>query len=195
MKFVSSFICLLCLVGLAKAQKPAENVLPVDERGKFIYYEVVNTKTPKDSLKIRTINYLKKQNKDLKYKITQGDTAFIASGKLIINKTLLVMSHPSGEILYNFQVEVRDGKYRFWLTDFNFIPYQRDRYGNFVASTTIGTPLENDPGKLNAAQWKEYQVQTTKYAKELAGKFKVYMASKAPIVTPPAEKTVVKKEW
>lgn len=180
---------------MAKAQKPAEPVLPVDERGKFIYYEVVDAKIPKDSLKIRAINYLKKQNKELKYKTAQGDTAFTANGKMIINKTLLVMSHPSGEVLFDFQIEVRDGKYRFWLTDFNFIPYQRDRYGNFVASTSVGTPLENEPGKLNATQWKEYQVQTTKYAKELAAKFKVYMASKAPIVAPPKEKTVVKKEW
>ncbi|WP_316772452.1 DUF4468 domain-containing protein [Pedobacter frigiditerrae] len=195
MKFISSFIFLLSLINLAKAQKPAEPVLPVDERGKFIYYEVVDAKIPKDSLKIRAINYLKKQNKELKYKSAQGDTAFTANGKMIINKTLLVMSHPSGEVLFDFQIEVRDGKYRFWLTDFNFIPYQRDRYGNFVASTSVGTPLENEPGKLNATQWKEYQVQTTKYAKELAAKFKVYMASKAPIVAPPKEKTVVKKEW
>ncbi|TCC86932.1 hypothetical protein EZ428_22260 [Pedobacter frigiditerrae] len=195
MKFVSSFICLLCLVGLAKAQKPAESILPVDEHGKFIYYEVVNTKIPKDSLKIRAVGYLKKQNKELKYKSAQGDTAFVASGKIIINKTLLVVGHPSGEVLFDFQVEIRDGKYRFWLTDFNFIPYQRDRYGNFVASTSIGTPLENEPGKLNNSQWKEYQVQTTQYAKELAAKFKVYMASKAPVIAPSKEKTVVKKEW
>lgn len=195
MKFLSSFIFLFSLVSLTKAQKPAESVLPVDERGKFIYYEVVNTKTSKDSLNIRAVDYLKKQNKELKYKSAQGDTAFVASGKIVINKTLLVVGHPSGEVLFDFQVEIRDGKYRFWLTDFNFIPYQRDRYGNFVASTSIGTPLENNPGKLNAAQWKEYQVQTTKYAKELAVKFKVHMASKTPIIAPPKEKTVVKKEW
>jgi len=195
MKFISSFFLLITVAALAKAQKTAENILPVDERGKLIYYEVVDVKIPKDSLKIRAINYLKKQNKELKYKSTQGDTAFVATGKLVINKTLLVMSHPSGEVLYDFQVEVKDGKYRFWLTDFNFIPYQRDRYGNFVASTSVGIPLEKDPGKLNASQWKEYQVQTTKYAKELATKFKVYMANKTPIVAPPKEKTVVKKEW
>jgi hypothetical protein len=193
MKFIASLLILFSCFLISKAQ--TENVLPVDERGKFIYYEVVNVETPVDSLKFRVLDYLKKQRKDLKYKKIQGDTAFMASGKLVINKTLLVMSHPSGEVLYNFQAEMKNGKYRFWLTDFEFIPYQRDRYGNFVPSTTVGIPLENNPGKLNAAEWKEYKAQTAKYAKDFAAKFKNHMSSKAPIVIPPTEKKVVKKEW
>ena len=171
-----------------------ENTLPVDERGKLIYYEVVTVKTPADSLRMRALAFIKKQ-KELKYKKTSGDTGFVATGKLIINKTLLVMSHPSGEVLYNFEAEVKSGKYRFWLTDFEFIPYQRDRYGNFVASTTVGIPLENNPGKLNAGEWAAYKSQTAKYAKDFAVKFKNYMASKTPVVIPPTEKKVVKKEW
>ncbi|MFA6277328.1 MAG: DUF4468 domain-containing protein [Pedobacter sp.] len=194
MKFISSLFLLLYCFVYANAQ--SESVLSVDEQGKLIYYEVVALKgTAKDSLKIRAINYLKKQNKDIQLKSAQGDTAFIATGKMIINKTLLVMSHPSGEILYRFQVEVKEGKYRFWLSDFSFIPYQRDRYGNFVASTTIGTPLETDPGKLNAGQWKEYHVQTAKYAKDLAVKFKQFMASKNLIAEPLPEKKVISKNW
>lgn len=192
MKFIPVFLLFLYSF-IASAQ--TDNALPIDERGKFIYYEVVSAKAPSDSLKGRAIDFIKKQKKELKYKNTQGDTAITATGKLIINKTLLVMSHPSGEVLYNFQVEVKSGKYRFWLTDFEFIPYQRDRYGNFVASTTVGVPLENNPGKLNAGEWKEYKSQTTKYAKDLAVRFKNYMASKAPVAVQPAEKKVVKKEW
>ncbi len=195
MKFTINLIVLLSLFVFAKAQKPAENTLPFDERGKYIYYEVVDTKVAKDSLKVKALHYLKKENKALKFKTAIGDTAFMASGKLVISKTLLVMSHPSGEVLYNFQVEIKKGKYRFWLTDFEFIPYQRDRYGNFVASTSVGVPLENNPGKLNAGEWKEYKAQTAKYVQELALKFKNYMAGKMPIIAAPAEKKVIKKEW
>ena len=193
MKFTSSFLSLLFFALIVNAQ--TENALPVDERGKFIYYEVVNVSIATDSLSKRALAFIKKQNKELKYQKTLGDTAYTATGKLVINKTLLVMSHPSGEVLYNFQAEVKKGKYRFWITDFEFIPYQRDRYGNFVPSTTVGIPLENNPGKLNAGEWKEYKAQTAKYAKDFAVKFKNYMASKAPIVVQPTEKKVVKKEW
>lgn len=192
MKFLSSLLFFVSSFVIANAQ--TEQSLPVDEQGKFIYYEVVNNTAAKDLLKQRAISYVKKQNKDLKFNAIQGDTALLATGKMVINKTLLVMSHPSGEVLYKFQAEIKEGKYRFWLTDFSFIPYQRDRYGNFVPSTSVATPLEKDPGKLNAAQWKEYQSQTAKYAKQFAIEFKKHMASEAPNTTA-KEKTVVKKDW
>ena len=195
MKFISSFICLLSFVNFALAQKQTENILPVDERGKLIYLEVVSTKAPVDSLKIRVLNYLKKQNENLKFKSVKGDSIFIATGKLIINKTLLVMSHPSGEVLYNFQAEVKQGKYRFWLTDFSFIPYQRDRYGNFVVSTIVGVPLENNPSKLNAAEWEVYRLQTAKYANELAAKFKLYMTGKPLVIVQVTKIQLIGKEW
>jgi len=182
-------------VNFAIAQKQTENILPVDERGRLIYLEMVSTKVPADSLKIRILNYLKKQNENLKFKSVKGDSVYIATGKLIIDKTLLVMSHPSGEVLYNFQAEVKQGKYRFWLTDFSFIPYQRDRYGNFVASTTVGVPLENSPNKLNPAEWEVYRLQTAKYAKELAAKFKLYMTGKPLVIVQAAEIKVIRKEW
>ncbi|MFI5450548.1 DUF4468 domain-containing protein [Pedobacter sp. UC225_61] len=194
MKFITSVFLLLNCFVYVHAQ--SESLLPVDEQGKFIYYEVVPLEgTTKDTLVDRVVNYLKKQHKEIQFKSLQGDTAFIATGKMVVNKTLLVMSHPSGEILYRFQAEVKEGKYRFWLSDFSFIPYQRDRYGNFVASTTIGVPLERDPGKLNAAQWKEYQVQAAKYTKDFAFKFKQFMAGKTLISEPLPEKKVISKNW
>ncbi len=172
------------------------DMLPIDERGKFIYYELVEAPgVMKEQLGERVAFFLKKQVKDLKVKAIQGDTSFVAAGKLIINKTVLVMSHPSGEVLYHFQTEVRNGKFRFWLTDFNFFPYQRDRYGNFVTTTNRGIALEDNPGKLNAAQWKEYQVQTAKHAAQFAQSFKDYMAAKMDTQVRPKENLVVRKDW
>ncbi|RZK84776.1 MAG: hypothetical protein EOO98_16520, partial [Pedobacter sp.] len=49
-----------------------------------------------------------------------------------------------------------------------FIPYQRDRYGNFVASTTVGIPLESNPGKLNAGEWAAYKAKRPKVKREIA---------------------------
>jgi hypothetical protein len=194
MKLTLSLFFLFIFSASAYAQ--TENNLPVDDRGKLIYYEVVELKNvAKDSLKLRSISYFKRNDKALKFKKIDGDTSFFATGKMIISKTVLVMSHPSGEILYNFQVEVKDGKYRFWLTDFNFIPYERDRYGNFVPSTSTGIPLENETGKLNAAQLAAYRMQTAMLAKEFAVRFKAHMASKPPVVAQTQEKKIVNKDW
>lgn len=167
-----------------------ERPLSTDDRGKLIFYEVVDLNgIPRDSLIARASAFFSKSKKMLKIKSASGDSSIQAAGKLIINKTALVLSRPSGEILYNFYVETKEGKYRFWLTDFNFIPYQRDRYGNFVASTTVGTPLENSPGKLNAAEWSGYIKAATREINVLAGRFKDAMMKKVadkPVVKPAA---------
>ncbi|MNL78726.1 hypothetical protein D3C87_2051880 [compost metagenome] len=70
------------------------------------------------------------------------------------------------------------------MTDFNFISYQRDRYGNFVPSTTVGIPLETKPGKLNSAEWAGYVKATTKELNVLAERFKEAMMKK--VITPAA---------
>lgn len=194
MKFGLNFVFFICSVISVKAQN--DEFLPVDELGKFIYYEVVELKAlSKDSLKTKIFQFFKRKDDLVVYKSAQGDTAFSASGKFVISKTLLAMSHPSGEIIFRFEIEIKDRKYRFWLTDFVFIPYQRDRYGNFVPSNPIGTALESTPGKLDAAQWKAYQAQTATYAKALGNKFKAFMATNAPAVASAKEKKVIKKDW
>ncbi|MNK00778.1 hypothetical protein D3C87_185690 [compost metagenome] len=179
-------------VGFAQ-DKPLSN----DDRGKLIYYEVVTVKDAhKDSLSARAATFFKKSSKSLKLKSRESDSVFQAEGKLIVNKTAMVLSRPSGEVLYNFYVEIRDGKYRFWLTDFNFIPYQRDRYGNFVSSTTVGVPLETKPGKLNAAEWAGYLKATTSAVNVFAGRFKAAMMNKAvalPVIK--AEPVSPAKKW
>ena len=64
MKFLSGLFFFVSCFVIVNAQ--TEQSLPVDEQGKFIYYEVVNSTAAKDLLKQRAINYAKKQNKDLK---------------------------------------------------------------------------------------------------------------------------------
>ncbi|MNY07036.1 hypothetical protein D3C86_1398200 [compost metagenome] len=185
MKLLTSIALMLFTVVVYGQDRPLAN----DENGKFIYYEVQELKAvPKDSLMARAEGFFNSV-KTLKVSASKTDSLIQASGKMIINKTALVLSRPSGEVRYNFFAETRDGKYRFWLTDFEFIPYQRDRYGNFVTATSIGTPLERKPGKLNAAEWAGYIKAVTKEANILAAKFKDAMANKA-ITQPPVVKAV-----
>ena len=193
MKHISIFLFLIVSASFCVAQNEA---LLIDEQGIFIHYELIYAKgLSKNQLKETVNSFFKKSYKNLKLRTSQDDTSFLAYGKLIISKTVLVISHPSGEILFDFQTEVKEEKYRFWLTNFSFVPYQRDRYGNFVAVTTKGIPLENNPGKLNLSQWKEYQAQTAKYACQFAKDFKGHMGGKISMAIPANEKTVVKKSW
>lgn len=184
---------LISFSSAAQTDKKAEE-MPKDENGKFIHYEVVE-KSPvsADSLKYRAITFFKKKKlANIEQKVDQVQ----ASGKTVINKTAFVLTHPSGEVRYNFTFEVKEGKYRFWLTDFVFVPYKRDRYGNFVASTTIGTPLENDPGKLNAGEWPSYIDAATAHANSIAAEFKDHLSAIQKIKPiSGAKKTISTKSW
>ena len=147
-----------------------------DDNGKFIYYKVVDSqKVSKAMIIQRAKNFIAAQKKAIKT-VTATDSSISAKGTLIIDKTILVVGHPSGEVTYHLTIEARTEKYRFWLTDFEFIPYQRDRYGNFVDVTTIGTPLEKKVDKLTTGQWKD--IQATAYAKveKFGESLKAYLA-------------------
>lgn len=185
MKFLSlSVLLFFTTIGFAQ-DKPLSN----DDRGKLIYYEVVELKdVSQDSLDARAAAFLKKSVKLFTVKSLPADSMVHASGKMIIHKNALVLSRPSGEVLYNFYIETKGGKYRFWLTDFGFIPYQRDRYSNFVPSTTVAIPLERKPGKLNAAEWAGYVKATAREANALAVRFKEAMVNK--VIAPPVVKAV-----
>ena len=143
----------------------------LDERGKYVYYEVVDTKTSKDSLVLRAENFIKLNKKSF-VKSTITDSSITSDGKMIVDKTILVASHPSGEVNYVFSFEARNGKYRYWITDLEYIPYNRDRYGNYVPTTTIATPLEKTPGKLSAGAWKDIVESVYTKAEKLGENFK-----------------------
>lgn len=183
----------MIFVQFSYAQEVA--LLPKDEAGKFTYYEVVPSTVKEDSLKIRLSSFLGKNKKEIKLKSTSTAKSILASGKIIIQKSITVISHPSGEIIYQFNFETGEGKYRFWLTNFEFIPYQKDRYGNFVPSTTIGIPLEKESKKSNAQQWEDYRLQAAKYANDFAKRFKDHLKNKAIVPSPLPEKKVISKTW
>lgn len=165
------------------APAKTEEELPLDDRGKYIYYEVVSQKgkTVEELIQAAKAYFKNKIN------LSEKDSLYTGKGKLIINKTAFVLTRPSGEVRYQLYLDFKEGKYRFWLTDFSFIPYQRDRYGNFVPATSIGLPLEQKPGKLNAAEWASYRKATAKEAQEFAAHLKQSMLADTAIIQPAAK--------
>lgn len=173
---------------------PKDEQMPLDERGKYIHYEVVEARQiPADSLRSRAEGFLKMKKLAA---INATAEQISANGKFLISKTAFVLTRPSGEVLYTFAFEIKEGKYRFWLSDFMFIPYKRDRYANFIPSTNKGTPLESEPGKLSAAEWESYIAATAAQAGTFASGFKEFLAAERKIIVKPKVKTSVStKNW
>ncbi|WP_316831026.1 hypothetical protein [Pedobacter aquatilis] len=190
MRFYLVLLLALPLIKVSAQQKQ----FTTDDNGKFIYYEVVTPATGKDSLMLRANAFIDFYKKSIK-KQAATDTSITAKGITVIDKTILVASHPSGEVSYHFVFEARNKKYRFWLTDFEYIPYGRDRYGNYVATTNIATPLERTPGKLSAGEWKD--ILESAYAKtaKFAENFKKALAVNPTEKPKKKTETISTKKW
>lgn len=184
---------LFSLSAIAQKQ-PDEEVMPIDESGKYIHYEVVEGMTvPADSLRSRAVAFLKSRKLSAVHK---GDNQLSASGKFLINKTALVLSRPSGVTAYTLVFEIKGDKYRFWLTDFVFTRYERDRYANFVPVPGKGIPLERNPDKLNSAGWMANVKAATELAESFSRDFKEFLAEERKAKVQGKARTVIStKAW
>lgn len=192
MKYRLLLIIILFSLTLSAQQKQFATA----DNGKYIYYKVVDSqKISQDLIIQRSRDFIASQKKILQIE-GETDSSLTVKGKLMIDKTVLVVGHPSGEVKYNLTIEARTGKYRFWLTDFEFIPYQRDRYGNFVAITNISTALEKKVDKLTIGQWKDIREAAYIKAEKFGESLRKYIATDtaAKKTSKPAE-TISTKKW
>jgi hypothetical protein len=192
MKYLLFIILAIFSIQLSAQQKQFSK----DDNGKFIYYKVVDSQlVSKDTLLQRAKSFINVAYKKSMTQESITDSSILAKGVMVIDKTILVAGHPSGEVSYNFVFEARNGKYRFWLTDLLFIPYQRDRYGNFVATTKIGVPLERTPGKLSAGAWKDIVSSAYNKIEKFGDDFKKYLATNRVEKTRKKAETISTKKW
>jgi len=190
------YIILIFLVAFSIDLSAQQKQFSKDDNGKFIYYKVVDSQSlSKDTLLQRATSFVNVAYKKSMNAESITDTSILAKGTMVIDKTILVAGHPSGEISYSFVFEARNGKYRFWLTDLLYIPYQRDRYGNFVAATKIGTPLERNPGKLNAGAWKDVVNSAYNKIDKFTDDFKKYLATNRVDKAKKKTETISTKKW
>lgn len=162
-------ICLLC-AGTASAQK---SLLSQDEHNKYIYYEVVDAPgITADSLNKNSSGFI--TNTYPKEKPVKSDNFSIN----IKNKFLTYSSltkHETGEIACALTIECKDAKYRYWITDFVYTPYEKNRYGNFVPVIGIDLPLEKATAKISQKDLDALLEQTGAFCKQAGEKLKKYM--------------------
>jgi hypothetical protein len=186
MKKISILIGLLIVSGSIYAQK---SLLSVDENSKYIYYQVVGMPGIKaDSLHANMVLFMKEfYPKEKSLQVT-------SSGASVKDKFLTYTSmikHENGEMAYALNIECKDGKYRYWVADFVFTPYEKNRYGLFVPVNGMDVPLEKASDKLAKKDMEGYFEQTGSFCKQLGDKLKKYMAEGKP--QQPKENKPVKK--
>ena len=157
----------------AKVSLAQKELLALDEHDKYIYYQVVDMPgISADSLQKNVAYFIKEMYpKNKSAQVAQSNTNI--KDKFLTYTSLI--KHESGEMAYTFIIECKEGKYRYWLTDFVFTPYEKNRYGVFVPISGIEIPVENASSKLTQKDVDGYFEQTGAFCKQLGDKLKKYM--------------------
>lgn len=194
-------VLLLALAGSAVyAQAQQTDSLGFDENNKYIYYQVAaQPGLNADTIYKRALNFLKTAYTKDKLKLKKqddGKATLMGEGGFLVSKKALVSKHEDAKITYDITVEVKDGKYRYWLTNFVVIPYERDRYANFVPVNGKKTPLEHGLRVLGQKDLDDYLEKVLVNSRAIGSRLKNFILSpassvkKEPKITP-----VIKKDW
>jgi hypothetical protein len=190
MKKILLLVAGLAISGMVSAQK---SLLSIDENNKYIYYQVVDRPgVSADSLHKNAALFMNDfYAKEKSLKLTNAGAS--VKDKFLTYTSLV--KHENGEMIYALNIECKDGKYRYWITDFVFTPYEMNRYGMFTAVNGVTIPLEKASDKLAKKDVEGYFEQTGAFCKQLGDKLKKYMVEgKAqPKVDKPVKKIVTDK--
>ncbi len=160
MNFSSIYsLTLLFLLFLTKGSFAQVENLPVDsESGKIKFQEVVDEPGTKEELFNRTINWLNNYYKD---PVRVTSVRDIATGKIIGKHTIKIIQEDAEGIkkdvalvFYEFTIEVRDGRYRYTISDLllkSASRFEIERWMN-----------QEDP--TYDPQWDSYLLQIADYA-------------------------------
>jgi hypothetical protein len=174
-----------------------ENVFYLNEDKRYFITGVEELPTMTlDQLFINAHAFMKKiQANNEKYEPgMNNDTlkAIKTPGTFTVQNYGSLKKHIDGVVTYELLIEMKAGKYRYNISNFNFTPYERNRYGKFVAVSGISIPLETKPSKLNEKNWNSYKIQVLKKSYKIAEFLRESMEHKEIAET---EKNTNHKNW
>ncbi|MES2734189.1 MAG: DUF4468 domain-containing protein [Bacteroidota bacterium] len=168
-------------------------VLPVDDKGKVAFYEVVKV----DSIKAGTLyanaqHWLKKRG----YTVSEADSVegrLLASYEFPVYDKGYLSKKIHGKVGYQLHIDIKDNKYRYQFNDFVFAYYKEDRYYHQVRSGKI-KPLEETTASGWQKLWERHRRDTQLNIESLIAQLKTVMVV-LPQPTGIIEKQVKKEEW
>jgi len=172
---MKNLIVVIALVLVSKFGFAQKQTLALDEHNKYIYYQTAEQPgASAHDLYTRCYAGLSKTYtpKEIKGK---PDSQILVNSKVVLYAGLT--KHEDGQVTYQLHTEFKDGKYRYWLSDFVFTPYQRDRYNNYVPIAGKELPLEQAKGKVDKSSLDNYMDQLMKHCKQVGENLKQFAAN------------------
>lgn len=171
--------------------------MPADENGKVVFYEVVQTAPlPKAALYANAVQWLSGKLPAWQDE-TGGDTAacrLTAAYEFPVYAKGYVSQQIHGTITCRLTVQIKDSRYRFYLSDFVFHYYHMDRTYKMVP-TGKTKPLEEAKAPGWQKTWDSHRQAALKAATELAAGLKAGMKNKAPEEEKIAKSAKISENW
>ena len=187
---------LIVLIVFFHSVQAQEVELPTDETGHIVFYEVIEAGSFTQNELLENAQLFAKTTlgkKKVKPIITDStgtievkDATFKVLKKVVTNRI-------DGIIHYNFKVEAKEGKYRYFFSDFTFQPYERNRYGKFEPVSGKYKPLEED-FQGNRKTWEDHKADVATIIQSQIEELKLTMQYQPENLSRKDEKKPV-KEW
>ncbi len=178
-KIFTLFTLPLLLITSLYAQ---DDVLPRDETGSYAFYEVVHAEGVSADVLLGNARSFLKYYVNKKYRkkiaVNQASGEATAISSFLVYKRGSLGRNVDGAIEYTIRIEVKDGRYRYYIGHFVFQEYQRNRYGRFEPVSGKQRPLEQPYSDLNKGQWEDHKKTVSEKIELLVGEMKVAMAGK-----------------
>ena len=104
-----------------------------------------------------------------------------------------VLKSIDGRIFFNVLIETKENRYRYFINDFHFMPYSRNRFGRYEPNKSETQPLA-EPNQSRKKAWKGYQEEAKLFSSDLAKELEMSIIFQQSTITKPEEK-VNEKEW
>ena len=160
----------------------AQDVMPRDESGLITYYEVIELPgypaeilmdNARDFLRAFSVRGSKKKHFDA----DDESLSVFNKGSYRLSNMWGLGKHTDGIVMFDMNVEVKEGRYRYIINNFMFQEFRRNRYGKFEPVKGSEKPLEVEVSQLSARQWEKHQEHAHSKIQSLILEFKAAMAN------------------
>lgn len=191
-KFVFGLLCLL----IVKAASAQDTPLQYDESNKYVYYKVTDVaNATADTLYQRGWDFAAALTPKNKPKKGKAAYALNTKGSFSVYTGSSLVKKEAGAFNYTLNIEAKDQKFRYKLSDFVFTPYKRDRFTNMVAQPGVEVPAEKLLSKFSAKEADELLAELTAFCKATGESLKRKMEKVAVLHKPEPVKKVATDNW
>jgi hypothetical protein len=125
----------------------------------------------------------------------KAESTLNTSVKFIVYSGVSIMRKEGGEVSYTINIQTKDQRYRYRISNFIFKPYQRDRFGNMAPIPGVEMQLEKMTAKYDKKETDNYLDQIANFCINTAAKIKQAMDKQPAVKKNEPVKKVSTENW